>query len=298
MIDREESRPPGGIGRATNLDIFTILNGVILFLIGVATVYPLLYEISISLSPITEVMRGGLILFPRKLTTEAYRFAFRQSGIPNAYAVTVYITLVGTAVNLAMTSLGAYVLSKRQLPGRKMMTTFVVISLVFNGGLIPFYIVVKSLGLINKLWSLIIPGAINTFYLLIMRNFYEAIPETITDSALIDGASEYRMLRAIVFPLSKPVLATLGLYYAVAHWNEYFHAILFLNRPRLMPLQVIIRSMYQGGTELMLGSDYMPPPVETIKSATLVIAILPVMCIYPFLQKYFVRGIMIGAVKG
>lgn len=283
--------------RAARFSLFDLLNYLLMVVVAAITLYPMLYVLTISLSRIEDIMKSTVQILPLRPTLEAFKYVFSQSGILTSYRNTLFITVVGTAVNLVMTSLGAYVLSKRYLPGRTALTAFVLVSLVFNGGLIPFYLVVKALGLTGSRWALIIPSAINTFYLILMRNFFAGIPPSLEESARMEGASEFRVLVQVVLPLSFPVLATVGLFYAVSHWNEYFAAIIFLSKSRLMPLQVLIRSMYQNATDMMMF-DALPPPTESIKAATIIIATVPILCVYPFLQRYFVKGIMIGAVKG
>jgi putative aldouronate transport system permease protein len=283
--------------RTARFRAFDVANYLLMAIVAAVTLYPMLYVLTMSLSRIEDIMKSTVQIFPRRPTLEAFRYVFSQSGILTAYRNTLFITVIGTALNLVMTSLGAYVLSKRYLPGRGALTAFVLVSMVFNGGLIPYYLVVKALGLTGSRWALIVPSAINTFYLIIMRNFFAAIPASLEESARIEGASEFRVLLQVVLPLSFPVLSTIGLFYAVFHWNEYFAAIIFLSKGKLMPLQVLIRSMYQNATDMMMF-DALPPPTESIKAATIIIATVPILCVYPFLQRYFVKGIMIGAVKG
>lgn len=270
----------------------------ILIFVVVLTLYPVLYVFTVSFTPISQLRSGRLMLIPESFTLIAYKFAFEQSGILPAYKITIFVTMAGTLLNLFMTSLGAYVLSKKYLPGRKLLTMFVAAQMVFNGGMIPFYIVVKSLKLTNTLWALILPWSILTFYLLIMRNFFAALPESLSESAKIDGCSEFRTMWNIIFPISKPIFATLGLFYAVWHWNEYFWSMLFINKTQLMPLQLIVRRMYESSIDMMSFDSSLPPPVETVRAAAVVITTLPILCVYPFLQKYFVKGVMVGAVKG
>lgn len=277
--------------------IFDILNGLLMVLICVVTLYPFLYLLSVSFSPIEEVIQSKLMLLPRKPTIEAYRYVLSNMSMGSAYRVTITITLLGTVINLALSALGAYTLAQRDLPGRNLLTGFIVLTMIFNAGLIPTFLVVKNLGLIDTIWALILPGAINSFYMLIMRNFYLSIPASLPESARIDGASELRILATIFLPLSTSILATLALFYGVGHWNQYFAALIYINKQELKTLQVIIRSMYQSGTSVIFD-DALPPPVETLRAATIMVATVPILCVYPFLQKYFVKGIMVGAVKG
>lgn len=271
---------------------------IVLSLITFSMLYPLLNLVFISFSDIKDVITNkGIFLIPNSFNLEAYSYVFRYGGLGSAFNATLFITIVGTLINLAMTSAGAYVLSNRDLPGRNFLMTLVLITMFFNGGLIPTYLVVQSIQLTNTLWALILPTSINTFYLILARNFFQQIPISLKESAKIDGASEFRIMISIILPLSLPILSTLGLFYGVAHWNEYSQAIIYLYNRELYPLQVIIREMYEVNI-MQLDSETLAPPVETIRCATVILATLPIICIYPFLQKYFVKGVMVGAVKG
>lgn len=278
--------------------IFDILNIIILAVISLTTLYPFVYLLIISISPIEQVIKNGIIIIPEGFTLEYYRYVFGSTGIGSAYAATIFITIVGTLLSLALSSIGAYVLAQKNLPGKNIFTLIIIITMIFNGGMIPSYLVVKGLGLIDSLWSLIIPNAIYAFWLIVMRNFFQSIPASLSESARIDGCSEYRILFAIIIPLSMPILATLALFFGVSQWNQYFNAIIYINSPGKQPLQVLIRRMYQSYMSVSANGDSLPPPVETIRAATIMVATLPILCVYPFLQRYFVQGIMVGAVKG
>jgi putative aldouronate transport system permease protein len=277
--------------------LFDIINTIILLLIAFLTLYPFINILFISISPVEEVVKNSLILFPKRISLDAYQYVFKFGRMGASFKVTIFITLVGTLINLALSSLGAYALSTRDLPGRKVFTTFVVITIVFNGGLIPTFLMVKNLYLYDTVWALILPNAINSFWLILMRNFFQGIPDSLRESARIDGCSEYRILGSIILPLSLPIIATLSLFYGVAHWNEYYSAIIYTNKLSLRPLQVVIRAMYTQAIE-NLDDKSLPPAVETVRASTIIIATLPILFMYPFLQKYFVQGIMVGAVKG
>lgn len=270
---------------------------VLMSIIALSTLYPFMNLIAISLSPISELYKGNVRLLPSKMTFDAYSYVIGNVGLGGAYGNTLYITFFGTLVSLTLTVCGAYFLANKQVPGRNFVLTFIIITKVFEGGIIPFYLVVKALGLVNSRWALILPVAINTFWMLVMRNFFMNIPSSLSDSARIDGCSEYRIIAQIILPLSGAILATLTLFYGVAQWNKYFHAIIFLNDSKLMPLQVLIRSMYQDTTTL-IDSDSLPPPTQTTRAATIVLSTVPILLLYPFLQRYFVRGITVGAIKG
>ena len=288
------ARAKGKLRRTT---LFDIVNATLLGLIGFSMLYPILNLLITSFSSITDVMASHYgFLLPKSIDLDAYRYILKFSTLWNAYGNTIHLTLVGTSINLFMSTLSAYVLSERRLPGRGIMMTFVLITMFFSGGLIPSFILISRLGMVNTLWALMIPGAISTWNMIIMRNFFQGISESIKESARIDGAGEIMILIRIILPLSPSVLATMALFYGVGHWNQYSSAIIYLNNPSLYPLQVVIRQMYAQAIQ-EIESDALPPPVETVRAAAVMLALVPVLCVYPFLQKYFVKGIMVGALK-
>lgn len=267
-------------------------------LLSVTTLYPFVNVLFVSFADMKDIVQhGGTILFPRSIHLDSYRYVLRFSGLLDAYGVTIFITVVGTLINLVMTSLGAYVLSNRDLPGRNALMTIVFIPMLFSGGLIPSYLVVRSLHLVDTVWALIVPFAINSWLLILMRNFFQGIPAALRESARIDGCSELGILVRVVLPLSLPIVATLALFYGVGHWNEYINVVIYINNPKLYTLQLILRKMYTFSID-QLDGDSLPPPVETIRAATVMMATLPIVIVYPFLQKYFVQGVMVGSVKG
>ncbi len=277
---------------------FDVLNVTILIILALTTLYPFLNLFIISISSMEDVVRsGGIMLFPKKIDLSSYKYVLEYGRLANALKVTIFITIVGTLLNLLMTSLGAYVVSNREMPGRDFLMTIILITMFFSGGLIPTYLVIKSLKLVGTLWALMIPSAINTWNLILLRNFFQSIPQSLKESARIDGASELTVLFRIMLPLSLPIIATLSLFYGVGHWNEYMGAIIYISKPDLYPLQVIIRSMYNVAVD-ELDADSLPPPVETVRAATVMLATLPIICLYPLLQKYFVKGVMVGSLKG
>jgi putative aldouronate transport system permease protein len=269
-----------------------------LALICVSTLYPFVNVLIVSFADMKDfVQQGGLLFYPRSIHLDSYRYVLRYSGLLDAYGVTIFITVVGTLINLIMTSLGAYVLSNKELPGRNVLMGVVLIAMLFNGGLIPTYLVVRSLHLVDTVWALMVPFAINTWLLILMRNFFQGIPVSLRESARLDGCSELGILVRIMLPLSLPIVATLALFYGVGHWNEYINVIIYINDPKLSTLQLILRKMYSFSLE-QLDQDSLPPPVETIRAATVMLSALPIIIVYPFLQKYFVQGVMVGSVKG
>lgn len=278
--------------------IFDYVNILLLTVLALTMLLPIINMLITSFSDIKDVISSkyGIVL-PRRLNLAAYKYVFRFSALWNSYGITIFVTVIGTLINLAMSTLAAYVLSENGIPGRNVLTGFVVITMFISGGLIPTFIIVSKLHLVNSVWALILPGAINTWNMIIMRNFFQGIPLSLKESARIDGASEYTILGKIVLPLSKPVLATMTLFYGVDHWNAYSNAIIYLNDSSKYPMQVIIRQMFEQ-TLSQMTADVLPPPVSTVRAATVIIATIPILCVYPFIQKYFVKGIMVGSLKG
>lgn len=270
---------------------------IILVLIGLICVIPLLYVFSVSLTPMSEVLKsGGLIIFPKHITFSAYAELFRQDYIPRSFFVTLFITVVGTAVNLILTILLAYPLSRRNLPGRSGFLLFIVFTMLFSGGMIPTYLIVKQFQLIDTIWALILPNAVWTFNTLVMKSYFESIPEEMFESAKMDGAGESIILVRILVPLSLPVIMTILLFYMVGHWNEFFQAILYITKRELFPLQVIVRQIILQSN--MTENVDVTIPTQTLQSAVVIFACLPVILVYPFIQKYFTKGVMLGAIKG
>ncbi|BFH60829.1 MULTISPECIES: carbohydrate ABC transporter permease [Paenibacillus] len=275
----------------------------ILALFGLLTLFPLYYVVIVSFTPYTEVLRnGGFLLIPHTLTLDAFKVIFTSGVVPRALGVTLLVTVLGTALNLAVTTLLAYPLSKKFLPGRNAVLMGIVFTMLFSGGLIPTFLTVKMTGLMNTIWALIIPGLVSTFNMLIMKTYFESLPQEVEEAAKVDGCGDVATLVKIVLPLSMPIMATLGLFYGVTHWNAYFPGIMYLNDRSLYPLQVVLRNMIitpSVSQELAVPQTQLSAlPPESIKMATVVVAIVPVMLVYPFLQKYFIKGMLIGAVKG
>ena len=281
------------------LSIINKLNYTLLTLICITTLYPFLYLLLSSFSPIEDILKHPILPVSKDFNLDAYRYVFQDSSMLDAYKVTLFVTGMGTFIGLLMSALGAYVLSQPALPGKKLFMGMIIVTMVFHGGMIPSFLVVRGLGLYDSLWALILPTAINTFWMLIMRNFFQGLPRSLQESARIDGASEFRILFAIILPLSGPILATLGLFYGVNYWNAYSNAVIYINTSSKRPLQMLIKAMYQSASSTMEQADNMlPPAVENLRAATIMVATLPILCVYPFLQKYFVKGVTVGAVKG
>jgi putative aldouronate transport system permease protein len=283
--------------------IFRVCNTLFLSALMIVTMYPILYVAFASFSePALMMAHKGILWKPLGFSLETYGAVFSNPMILLGYRNTLFIVIVGVALNLLLTSFAAYALSRKTLQYRKQLTLIIVFTMFFSGGLIPFYLLVRGLGITDTLWALILPTAISAFNLIIMRTSFEAVPDALEESAKIDGANDFGILFRIFLPLCKPVLAVVGLYYGVSHWNSWFNAMIFLQDRSLYPLQLILReiliigeanSMAEGASQdeiIILG--------ETLKYATIMVATLPIFLVYPLLQKYFVKGALIGAIKG
>ncbi len=283
-----------------------IVNWIIYLLLLVFTIAFLIpFIIVLSTSFISEAefaARGGYVLYPQGIDFGAYKILFgRSQVILNAYGVTLFRVVVGTFFNLVFTITMAYAMAQKNMPGRIPLTIFVFVTMVFSGGLIPRFLLVDGLGMRNTVWSMIVPSLISAWNLLIMRNFFMSLPEELFEAAIVDGASAPIILLRIVLPLSMPVIATIGLFYAVFHWNAWFDAAIYIDKANMQPLQIILRGLLQttsmqGMEELAFIED--PPPAASLRSALIVVSTVPVLFVYPFIQRYFVKGIMIGGVKG
>ncbi|MDO3677738.1 carbohydrate ABC transporter permease [Paenibacillus ehimensis] len=282
--------------------VFNAANLIFLTLLGLAMFLPFLGVLAQSFSSSEAVIAGKVLFWPVDFTWINYQYVFSDASIWRSFGITVYITVVGTLINLIATASLAYPVSRQEYVGRKAVVVMVLITMVFSAPLIPNFILMKSLGLTNTLWALLLPGAISAFNFFIMRSFFMQIPSEIIDSGRIDGCTELRMIWSIVMPLSKPVMASLGIFYAVGHWNTYMNALYYVNNPALRPLQVKLRQLIDSN-EINIDPSasqfsslaHMDP--EGIKMATIIIATLPIVLIYPFLQKHFVKGMMVGSVK-
>lgn len=282
--------------------LFDGFNIVLLAVGSFLFLYPLWFVIVSSVSDAASIASGAVSLWPRGFNLEAYERVFSDSRVWLTYRNTIFYVLAGTLINLVLTTLGAYPLSRRDLFGRNAIMLFIVFTMFFSGGLIPMYLNVRDLGLFDTRWALLLPGAISAYNLIVMRTFFQStIPDGLIESAKIEGASEYRILWSIVLPLSMPVVAVMTLFYAVYHWNSWFDAMIYLQDRSLHPLQLLLREiLVSSQTNDMLGgvgSGDVVGVSETIKYATTVIATLPILVIYPFLQKYFAKGVMLGGVK-
>jgi putative aldouronate transport system permease protein len=279
--------------------ILYVITALLLILVG----YPLLFVVSASFSNPIDVVEGRVWLLPQGFTLEPYKLVFENEKIWSGYANTVFYAIAGTFINLVLTVLAAYPLSRRDLPGQQFLMFFVTFTMFFSGGLIPTYLLVKNLGMNNTIWAMLIPGAIATYNLIVMRSFFQnSIPNELQESAWMDGCNFFRMLWSIILPLSKPILAVMVLFYGVGHWNAYFNALIYLKDRELFPLQLILREILILNQDDMGGGDVgMTERVmlaESIKYSVIIISSVPVLLLYPFIQRYFVKGVMIGSIKG
>ena len=277
---------------------FTVLNYLLFIVIGIIMVYPFWYVVMYSFSDPTQSSLSSLYLLPQGFTLESYKYAFSKKILFTGFFNSVFLTVVGTCVNMLLTICLAYPLSRDKLPGKKYFSAFVVFPMLFNGGMIPTYLVIKQFGLMDSLWSLIASLAINVYNLLILSKFFKSIPESLIEAAKIDGCGDVMTLVKIILPLSKESLATISLFYAVQHWNEFLRATIYINTDSKWPLQVVLRNIIDMvANDLNSGGEVFMNP-ENFKMATIVITVFPIICVYPFLQKHFTQGVMMGSVKG
>ncbi|MET3655606.1 carbohydrate ABC transporter permease [Sporosarcina psychrophila] len=291
--------------RETKTDrTFTIFNYVFLTIVALLVIYPLVFVVSASLSNPQYVISGEMWLWPKEFTLEAYEKVFKNQAIINGFVNTLKYTVFGTILNVIMTILAAYPLSRRDLKGRGVIMAFIIFTIFFSGGLIPTYLLIRDLGMLDTFWVMIIPNAVAVWNIIIMRTFFQAIPQELEESAKMDGSGNFRILWSIVLPLSFPVIAVMVLFYSVGHWNSYFQALIYLQDENKFPLQLILRQiLIQGQTDDMIqatSESFLAQQlsVEGLKYAVLIVANLPMLMLYPFLQRYFVKGVMIGSLKG
>ncbi|RAV11914.1 carbohydrate ABC transporter permease [Paenibacillus contaminans] len=288
--------------RTAGEHVFDALNALLLVLLSIATLYPMLYVLFSSVSDPAQLLKHrGLLFLPQGFSLDAYKAVFRNPNIITGYVNTLFYVGVGTTLNILMTALAAYGLSRKHVMWKNPVMFMIVFTMFFGGGLIPSYLLVQNLGMLDTRWALIIPGAVSAYYIIIMRTAFQGIPESLEESARIDGANDFTILFRIVLPLSMPVIAVMVLFYGVGHWNSWFGALIYLRDRDLFPLQMVLREiLIQNNTEKMLTSTATVEKAqvgETIKYATIMAATLPILFLYPFLQKYFVKGVLIGAIK-
>ncbi|WP_081954456.1 carbohydrate ABC transporter permease [Neobacillus niacini] len=281
--------------------IVDMTNVILLALIALTMLFPFYYMFVVSFATYEEFVKTDLLLFPKTWVLDAYEYILGSKEFIRSLGVTIYVTVVGTLVSLMLTAMMAYALS-RNILGQKFYVFLVLFTFVFGAGMIPTYMIVQATGLMDSLWALIIPGAISSFNLIVMRQFFMGLPMDLTEAAIIDGANDLQIFSKIILPLSKPALAAFGLFYAVGIWNSYFTALLYLSDPAKWTVQVVLRQIVilnQGNlldAGMQAGMDN-PPPAETVGMAAILIATIPILIVYPFLQKHFAKGVMLGSVK-
>ena len=286
-----------GVGRK----IFLCFNAVLLLFIAAVTLYPFLYVAAVSLSDESYIVQGKIGIIPQGINLEAYKRVFQYPMLGQSYINTIVYTLLGTLINIILTVCGAFPLSRKRFYGRGFFTALIVFTMLFNGGLIPTFLVVKQLNMVDSIWAMLIPGAVGTWELLVMRSFFAQIPYEIEEAALIDGSNEFQTLVRIILPLSTAAIATIILFYAVSHWNDFFTAMIYLRSSEKYPLQIFLRNIViQNETADMMRDVIEDRNIigESIKHATIMVATVPILFVYPFIQKYFVTGVMIGSLKG
>ncbi|MNI00959.1 L-arabinose transport system permease protein AraQ [compost metagenome] len=276
--------------------LFDSLNTAFMMFLIIIMIYPMVYVFSASISSNALVASGDVLLWPKEVTLLAYRLLVSNPDLWISYWNTLRYTIVQVVFTLIVTSAMAYPLAKRWLPGRKTILFMAAFTLLFSGGMIPTFLVVQKLGMLNTMWAIVLPSLISTWYLFIMRTFFEALPEELEDAATIDGCGSFQVLIRIVLPLSMPVMVTIGLFTAVNQWNAFFDALIYLNDRSMYPLQIMLRNILIAGTNVQGEGDL--SYLVTLKYAMIIIATLPILCVYPFIQKYFIQGAMIGGIKG
>lgn len=304
MIAAKKNRNRNRVRLSRGDRVFDISVNVVGVLVMLVVLIPLLFVLAASFSDPERVLHGDVLIIPKGFTFKAYTMVFENQDIWRGYRNTVFYTLVGTIINLVMTVMAAYPLSRKEMKGRRFFTLLVLFTMYFNGGLIPTYLLVRDLGMYNTVWAILIPSAISTYNLIVAKSFFEqSIPQELYESAKLDGCGSVRTLFSIVLPLSKAILAVLVLYYGVAHWNAYFNALVYIRDENLHPLQIVLRNILLLGQTEQMGSNDVGmgekiKMVEAIKYSVIVVSSAPILLLYPLAQRYFVSGVMIGAVKG
>ena len=280
---------------------FDVVNVVLLLGVVFVTLYPMYYILIVSFSDGKEVLLGRVRFWPRGINLQSYQMVLRDDTVIRSLFNSILYTSVGTLINLVLSTLCAYPLSRRDFSGRKLLTLYVAITMFFQGGLIPLYLVVLQLGLLDTMWAIVLVPAINQFYMFIMRTYFQGQPTALHEAAIIDGANDIQILARIVVPLAKPIMATMLLFYAVQHWNSFFPALIYLSDRERFPIQLILRAMVIEGDVANMQVEFQDDERivdTTVKYAIIMVSTVPILLLYPFLQRYFVKGMMIGSLKG
>ncbi|MCI9457475.1 MAG: carbohydrate ABC transporter permease [Oscillospiraceae bacterium] len=297
LLKNRKPSENGGIGSR----IFDFCNILFMLCLAFITLYPMYNIFIVSISSAEYIYAGAVSFIPKGINFDAYRMVFKNDSIWRSFGNSILYTTVGTAINVVCSAMCAYPLSRKDFYGRGFFTLFVAVTMFISGGMIPSYLVVNQLRLINTMWAIVLPGAISTYNMIIMRTFFQNLPVSLQESAYLDGANDITILFKVVLPLSMPIIATMTLFYAVGHWNSYFNAMIYLNSKSKFPLQVLLREIVVAGNMADESSD-LTSNINIIainfKYAVIVITVVPILVVYPFLQKHFTKGVMIGAIKG
>ncbi|BFT74165.1 carbohydrate ABC transporter permease [Paenibacillus sp. P36] len=290
--------------RKSTKDLFPIINYTVLALIGLVTLFPLYYVVVVSFMDPSEYLKGGLRLFPSTWSLASYKYLLSTKSFLNASMISGFLAIVGTFCSLVITAALSYALSRRRMPARRAILLLILLTTLFNPGMIPPYLLIRDLHLINSIWALIIPVLTSGWYVILMKGFFDSIPDSLEEAAQMDGCNDIGIWFRIILPLSLPSLAAFGLFYAVSYWNTFFSAVLYMTDASKWPLQVLLQNMLidsstaaGGGAAQELMNEQSIPP-ETLKMAAVVIATVPILFVYPFLQKHFAKGVMVGSIKG
>ncbi|MDX8047438.1 carbohydrate ABC transporter permease [Gracilibacillus sp. S3-1-1] len=281
--------------------VFDVFNHIFLAIVALITVVPFLYIIAGSFATESELATRSFFIIPYEFTTAAYDYIFSTNAVIRSLGVSVLITVLGTTVSMLLTLTMAYPLSRKTMVGRNLILNLVLFSMLFGGGMIPTYLLVKNLGLLDSIWALILPVAINPFNLIIVKTFFQELPKELEDASKMDGCTEFQTFWRVMLPLSKPVIATFTLFYAVFYWNDFFQALLYLTDTTKWPIQLLLQQLVMVanmGLGDLQEAQLHEPPEESIKLAVIVVATVPILLFYPFLQKHFAKGVMLGSVKG
>lgn len=301
IIQPRRTSKLGTIPTSVGEKIFTVLNYIIFILLGLSAIFPFINLIAKSLSSEAAVVAGMVSIYPIDWQWGTYKYVASNAMFLRAFTISVTVTGIGSLISLGMTTLAAYPLSKPRLRGRKVFILIFLFTMLFSGGLIPTYLLMHKLHLIDKLPVLFLPYMINVYNMLIVKNYFESLPESLEESAKMDGASNMTILMRIILPLSMPVLATIGLFYAVTFWNDYFTSLIYINSADLKPLQLYLKELFVSSTDTFMRTNVdasLNVSPQSIQAASIILATLPIVIVYPFLQKYFVKGVLVGSVKG
>jgi putative aldouronate transport system permease protein len=278
--------------------VFDAMNSFLLVIVGLITLFPIYYVVCVSFTGQQESLKGGLILFPRAFTFENYHYILSMPSFYKATGISAFLAIVGTLLSLIVTSMLAYSLSRKSMAGRKAILIMVLFTMLFNPGMIPPYMLIRNMGLIDSIWALILPALSSGWNVFLLKSFFESIPESLEEAAIIDGCNQFGVWWKIILPLSLPAMATFGLFFAVAYWNTFFSALLYINDSNKWPLQLVLRAMFvnNSANDIYVSGIVVYNP-EVLKMAAVVVTILPIIMVYPFLQKHFAKGVMVGSVK-